>query len=427
MYLPSLESIALSPVTLTMPIFEYKARDKMGELVAGSMNAPDAEAVGSELGRMGHFPVTIRSAEEDAGGAESEKVDPLERFQKVSKKELVLFTRQMSTLFNAGIPILGILVALQEQVGTPKFKKIVKQLQVDIEGGLSLSEAMEKHPSVFDELYVSMIAAGEAGGVMDGLLKRLANLMEREVENDAKVKAALSYPKMVISAMIIAITILMWKVVPIFVKMFAKAKIELPLATKILIASNKAFFDYWYLLLGGTILAIFAFKKYTSTEKGRYQWDMFMLKVPIMGPIILRSSMAKFARVFSTLQAGGVSIIEILSVSSRVIDNVVLSSIIRGLRDSVQEGTGLAAPLKQSGLIPPLVIQMIAAGEESGALDEMLEKVADYYDDEVDHAVKNLSSMIEPILLLFMAGLVLFLALAIFMPMWDMSKMAGKH
>ena len=397
----------------------------MGELVAGSMSAPDARAVGNELDRMGHFPITIKSTEEVA--EKGEKEDPLERFQKISNKELVLFTRQMSTLFNAGIPILGILMALQEQIRTPKFRKVVKQLQLDIQGGLSLSEAMNKHPTTFNELYVSMIAAGEAGGVMEGLLKRLASLMERDMENTAKVKAAMRYPKMVISAMIIAVSILMWKVVPIFVNMFEKAKIELPLATQILIASNKAFFDYWYFLLGGTILAVYVFKKYTSTEKGRYQWDMFMLKVPIMGPIVLRSSMAKFARVFSTLQAGGVSILEILSVSSRVVDNVVISSIIRGLRDSVQEGTGIAAPLKQSGLIPPLVIQMIAAGEESGALDEMLEKVADYYDEEVDHAVKNLSSMIEPILLLFMAALVLFLALAIFMPMWDMSKMAGKH
>ena len=405
-----------------MPLFEYKARDKMGELVAGSMNAPDAEAVGSELGRLGHFPVTIKSAEEGDEG--NEKVDPLERFQKVSNKELVLFTRQMSTLFNAGIPVLGILVALQEQVSSNKFKKIVVKLQDDIKDGLSLSEAMQKHPAVFDELYVSMIAAGEAGGVMDDLLKRLATLMEREMENDAKVKGAMRYPKIVVSAMVIAVVVLMWKVVPIFVSMFEKAKIELPLATQILIASNKAFFDYWYMLFGGAALLMFIFKKYTATELGRYQWDMFMIKVPIMGPIVLRSSMAKFARVFGTLQAGGVSILEILNVTARVVDNVVISSIIRGLRDSVQEGTGLAAPLKQSGLIPPLVIQMIAAGEESGALDEMLEKVADYYDEEVDHAVKNLSTMIEPILLLFMAGLVLFLALAIFMPMWDMSKMA---
>ncbi|MZH02796.1 MAG: type II secretion system F family protein, partial [Nitrospinae bacterium] len=337
-----------------MPLFEYKARDRMGELVAGSMNAPDAESVGNELGRLGHFPIKIKSteAEEEKG----EKSDPLERFQKVPKKDLVLFTRQMSTLFNAGIPVLGILVALQEQAGSPKFKKIIQQMQDDIQGGLSLSEAMEKHPTVFDELYVSMIEAGEAGGVMDDLLKRLATLMERQMENDAKVKAAMRYPKMVVSAMVVAVSILMWKVVPIFVDMFEKAKIELPVATKILIASNKAFFDYWYLMFGGAILLFFIFKKYTSTEKGRYQWDMFLIKVPIMGPITLRASMAKFARVFGTLQAGGVSILDILTVSAKVVDNVVISSIILGLRDSVQEGTGLAAPLKQSGLIPPLVI-----------------------------------------------------------------------
>ncbi len=221
----------------------------MGELVAGSMDATNAEAVGNELGRLGHFPVTIKSAEVEK--EKGEKIDPLERFQKVKMKELVLFTRQMSTLFNAGIPVLGILVALEDQVETPKFRRVVKQVRADIEGGLSMSEAMEKHPDVFDELYSSMIEAGEAGGVMDELLKRLATLMERQVETDAKVKGALSYPKMVISAMLIAITVLMWKVVPIFVNMFEKAKIELPLATKILIVGNKAFFDYWYLLLGG--------------------------------------------------------------------------------------------------------------------------------------------------------------------------------
>ena len=289
---------------MTMPLFEYKARDRMGELVTGSMDARDAEVVGNELDRLGHFPITIKSAEQEAGNKKGDKADPLERFQKVKMKELVLFTRQMATLFNAGIPVLGILVALEDQVETPKFKRVVKQVRMDIEGGLSMSEAMQKHPDVFNELYSSMIEAGEAGGVMDELLQRLATLMERQVETDAKVKGAMSYPKMVVSAMSIAVVILMWKVVPIFVKMFEKAKIDLPLATKILIASNKAFFDYWYLLLGGIVLIVFAFKKYTSTERGRYQWDMFMLKVPIMGPILLRSSMAKFARVFSTLQAG---------------------------------------------------------------------------------------------------------------------------
>jgi len=411
-----------------MPIFEYKARDRMGEMVAGNMDAVDADAVGQELGRMGHFPIKIKSTEEEAAkaGKKGEKVDPLDRFQKIKPQELVLFTRQMSTLFNAGIPILGILVAMEEQVDSPKFRRTVKKIRLDIEGGNSMSEAMEKHPTVFSELYTSMIAAGEAGGVMDELLARLADLLEKQSETDAKVKGAMKYPKMVVSAMILAVCALMTWVVPVFVNMFSKAKIELPLATKILIGANKIFFDYWYLLLGGLIFSIIAFKKYTATEKGRYQWDLFMLKVPIMGPIVLRSSMAKFARVFSTLQAGGVSILEILNVTAKVVDNSVISAIVRGLKDSVQEGTGLAAPLKKSGFVPPLVIQMVAAGEDSGSLDEMLKKVADYYDDEVDNAVKNLSSMIEPILLLFMAGMVLFLALAIFVPMWDMSKMAGK-
>jgi len=259
---------------------------------------------------------------------------------------------------------------------------------------------------------------------MDELLRRLADLLEKDAENAAKVKSAMRYPKMVVGAMALAVAILMWKVVPVFVKMFQKANLELPLATKILIGANNMFFNYWHVTLVSCIILFILFKQWKKTEKGHYQWDMFLLKFPLLGSIFLRSSMAKFARVFGTLQTGGVPILQILAVSSRVMDNVVLSKVVLDLRVSVQEGLGMAAPLKRSGLVPPLVIQMIAAGEESGALDEMLIKVADYYDGEVDHAVKNLSSMIEPILLVFMGGMVLFLALAIFVPMWDMSKMA---
>jgi type II secretory pathway component PulF len=227
----------------------------MGALVAGNMDAPDADTVGQELGRMGHFPIDIKSTEVAEVNTE-EKIDPLERFQKIKPQELVLFTRQMSTLFNAGIPILGILVAMEEQVDSPKFRRTVKQIRLDIEGGNSMSEAMAKHPTIFSELYVSMIEAGESGGVMDELLARLADLLEKQADTDAKVKGAMKYPKMVLSAMALAVTILMWKVVPVFVNMFSKAKIELPIATKILIGANKAFFDYWYLMIGGVILEL---------------------------------------------------------------------------------------------------------------------------------------------------------------------------
>lgn len=227
----------------------------MGKLVAGNMDALDADAVGQELGRMGHFPIKIKSTETAEENSE-EKIDPLERFQKIKPQELVLFTRQMATLFNAGIPILGILVAMEEQVDSPKFRCTVKQIRLDIEGGNSMSEAMAKHPTVFSELYVSMIEAGESSGVMDELLARLAELLEKQADTDAKVKGAMKYPKMVVSAMALAVCILMWKVVSVFVNMFEKAKIELPMATKILIGASNAFSSYWYLMIGGVVLTI---------------------------------------------------------------------------------------------------------------------------------------------------------------------------
>lgn len=403
-----------------MTIYQYKARNRAGALVVGNMDAPNADVVGQELGKMGHFPIAIKPAE----AAASEKKDPFERFRKVTDQELVLFTRQMATLFNAGIPLLALLSALGENMENPKFKGVIARVRLDIEGGLTLSGSMAKHPDVFNGLYVSMIEAGEAGGVMDNILRRLADLLEKQAENDAKIKGAMRYPKIVVSVVLLAVTILLWKVVPVFVSMFQKAKIELPLATRILIGANDIFSQYWYYMALGIGLVIFAFKKYIATEGGRVRWDQFKLRVPLFGPIALRSSMAKFARVFGTLQTGGVPILDTLDITARVVENVIIAKIVRDLRTAVQDGQGLAAPLKLSGIVPPMVIQMISAGEESGALDEMLIKVSDYYDEEVDRAIKTLSAMIEPILLVFMAALVLFLALAIFLPMWDMSKMA---
>ncbi|MBI5426881.1 MAG: type II secretion system F family protein [Nitrospinae bacterium] len=404
-----------------MAIYQYKARNRMGALVEGNMDAPSADVVGQELGRMGHFPVSIKSL---SAASDKEEKDVLDRFRKVKPQEIVLFTRQMATLFNAGIPLLAILSALGENMQNPKFKDIIRHVRLDIEGGLTLSGAMGKYPDVFSSLYTSMIEAGEAGGVMDQILRRLADLLEKDAENEAKIKGAMRYPKIVVTAMTLAVTILMWKVVPVFVGIFEKAKITLPTPTKLLIGAHHIFTDYWYYMALAIGAAIFAFKKYTATERGRRRWDRFKLKAPLFGPIVLRSSMAKFARIFGTLQMGGVPILETLDITSRVVENVIIAQIIRDLRAAVQDGLGLAAPLKLSGMVPPMVIQMIAAGEESGALDEMLLKVADFYDEEVDRAIKSLSAMIEPILLVFMAALVLFLALSIFLPMWDMSKMA---
>jgi type II secretory pathway component PulF len=331
----------------------------------------------------------------------------------------------MATLFRAGVPLLSVIGSIKDQIENVKFKQVLEKMITDIQDGLSISDAMERHPTVFSELYVSMIRAGEAGGIMDEILARLADLLEKQEQNEAKVRAALRYPKVVIGLMVAAVFFLMWKVVPVFVQMFQTVKLELPLATRILIAANTIFLEYWYLPLVALLGFAGLFKKYTSTTAGRFQWDRLKLKLPLIGPIILRSSMTKFARVFGNLQRAGVPILDALQVSTRVVDNVVIADVITRLGDGVQEGLGLAPTLKQSGWVPAMVVQMVAVGEESGSLEEMLIKVADYYDQEVDRAVATLTAMIEPILIVFIGTLVLFLALAIYLPMWDLSQMAN--
>lgn len=405
-----------------MPQFEYKARNRMGTLISGTMSAATPQDVGLELSRMGHFPVAIESARPQRTPVL--EMDLFARFQKVKTQELVLFTRQMSTLFNAGIPILSILQALEDQVENLRFKAVVHRIQEDVADGLALSDAMARHPEVFPDLYINMIEAGETGGIMEDVLARLADLLEKQQENDAKVRAAFRYPKIVLGVMLLAIAFLMWKVVPVFINLFQTIKVELPLPTQILVLVHGMFVKYWlslFLLIGG---GIFIFRRYTATQLGRRQWDYFKLRMPLLGPINLRSSMAKFARIFGNLQRSGVPILEALHVSARVVDNTVLSNVLMNLIVSVEEGKGLAKPLRDSGWVPVLVVQMVAAGETSGSLDQMLLKVADYYDQEGERSIKALSTWLEPILIVVMGVLVLFLALSIFLPMWDMSKMA---
>ncbi len=396
----------------------------MGSLITGEMEALNREMVGQELGRQGQFAVSIQevSTRQKAGGS-GFNINLDEYFSSIKIEDMVLFSRQMSTLFRAGIPLLGILSALTEQIENIKFKRVLEEMHKGIQDGLSLSEAMSRHPQVFSELYISMISAGEEGGIMDDILQRIADLLEKQAQNEAKVRAAMRYPKIVVLAMSVALIILMTYVVPVFVRMFEKVNLELPLATRMLISFNNFFQNYWFLGLAGLIFAFFLLKNFLATAKGRYQWDRIKLKLPLIGPIALRASMAKFARIFGNLQRAGVPILDALMVSSRVVDNAVIAKVIADLRGSVQEGLGLAAPLKSSGWVPAMVVQMVAAGEDSGMLDEMLVKVADYYDEEVDRAVTSLSSSIEPILIVCMGCMVLFVALAIFMPMWDMSQM----
>ena len=404
-----------------MPIFNYRARDGAGLAVAGTLEATGLDIARVRLGEMGYIPVSLKEGKAGKSGFSINFLKP-----KVKDKDIIVFNRQLATLFSAGIPLLSGIQGLTEQMQNKTFKEILLKVAADIQTGSSFSDALAKHPKVFSELYINMVRAGEASGTLDDILGRLASLAEHAAEIKAKIKAATRYPKIVISAMLIAILILMKFVVPQFMTIFEQVDLELPLATRMLIKANHLFTNYWYILFGGAGVLFFAFKAYTKTHKGRRQLDLLKLKVPIFGPIFLKIAMSVFSRTMSTLNRSGLSIVENLKICSEVVENIPISEVINDIEQGVKRGESVTATMKKSNFFTPMVVQMMSAGEESGELDNMLVKVSEYYDMEVDYSIKNIASLIEPILLAFLGAVVLFLMLAIFMPMWDLTKLAER-
>lgn len=403
-----------------MSTFSYKARDRVGKAVTGTLDAPDTNVARVRLGEMGYIPITLKE-----GKANKEKGTAISFLKpKVRPKDIIVFTRQLATLFAAGIPLLRSIQALAEQMENKTFKEVLQKVTAEIQAGTAFSDTLAKHPKVFSKIYVSMIRAGEASGTLEDILKRLALLAEHDAATKAKIKAATRYPKIVIGVMLAAIVILMKFVVPNFMQIFEMVELELPLATRMLIKANYLFTNYWYILFGGAGILFFAFSKFTKTKRGRRQMDALILKIPIFGPIFLKIAMSVFTRTMSTLNRSGISIIKNLEICAEVVDNVIIAEVIDHLKENVKQGKSIAGTMKESPIFTPMVIQMMAAGEESGELDNMLVKVSEYYDSEVDYAIGNISSLIEPILLAFLGGMVLFLMLAIFLPMWDMTKLA---
>ena len=414
-----------------MPTFEYRARDRVGDAITGVLEAPGVDIARTRLGEMGYIPVTLKEGK-GKGKAKGKAKGESEGFSlnvtlvkpKVRLKDLIVFNRQLATLFAAGIPLLRAIQALSEQMENVTFKEVLGAVSEDIQEGTAFSEALAKHPKVFSGLFVAMIKAGEASGTMDTILMRLADLAEHDAATKAKIKAATRYPKIVISVMVIAIAILMKFVVPNFVQIFEHVQLELPLATRILIVASNIFTNYWYILFFAAGGLYFAYRQYCKTKTGRRQVDSLALKLPIFGPIFLKIAMSIFTRTMSTLNRSGLSIIKNLEICAEVVENVVIAQLINDLKESVKQGESISVTMKKSKYFTPMVIQMMSAGEESGELDSMLVKVSEYYDMEVDCAISNISSLIEPILLAFLGAVVLFLMLAIFMPMWDMTKLA---
>jgi len=402
-----------------MPTFRYKARDKYGALFMGTFETSGKEAVAGHLDSLGYVPVFIE--EERPSVSLTELLPQLEA---ISSDDLIIFSRQLATLIGAGIPFMASFDALEEQTENTKLKKVISQVRQDVEGGSNFADALAKHPKVFSNLYVSLVKAGETGGVLDEMLNRLALLAEHDAETRARIKAATRYPKIVVAALIFAFGILITFVIPRFADLFSKMKVALPLPTRILMGTHYVVQHYGLLILVIFVAAVIGFRKYINTASGRLWWDGLKLKVPIFGPIFMKVALSRFARVFGTLHRAGVPILQTLEIVSETVGNVVIARIVDNVRDSARQGRGIVQPMRVSKVFPPIVLQMVAVGEESGKTEEMMMKVSEYYDRDVDYAIKNLSTSLEPLLLIIISGGVLLLALGVLLPWWNLINVA---
>jgi type II secretory pathway component PulF len=402
--------------------YRYKARDKDGALHTGAMEARGKETVADQLSGQGFLPVLIEEQEQSLLSG----IDLNALFNKVTSQDLIVFSRQLATLVNAGIPFLSSLGTIEKQSENPRLKAAIADIRRSVEGGASFSDALARHPGIFSKMYVSMIRAGETAGILDDILVRLAMLAEHDANTRSRVKTATRYPMIVVIAVGAAFAFLVSFVIPKFAAIFGRFKTELPMPTRVLIGINYAIQHYWYLIILGILLAVWLVTWYVNTSMGRWQWDRVKLRLPVFGMLFQKVALSRFARVFAAMQKSGISMMLTLDIAGETVGNVVIARAVQTMSDSLRDGKGLTAPMESSGLFPPLVVQMVAVGEETGKLDTMLSKVSDYYDTDVEYTLRNLSTLIEPVLLLFVGGMVLFLALGIFLPMWDLMSLFKK-
>lgn len=395
--------------------FAYKAKDSSGKMTEGSVEAADQKSAMARLREQKLAVVEIKQ-----GAAKKPFFKP-----KVHNKDVVIFSRQLSTLVSAGVPIVQGLSILEAQAENPAFRTVVGQLRTDIEAGLSIADAMKKHPSAFSELYVAMIKAGEVGGILDTILERLSGFLESAEALKAKVKSALMYPIVVFSAAGLITIFLIVFVIPIFKDIFASFGGELPFLTRVIIAISDFLRHYILMIIPPVGAVVWALKKWAKTEKGQMKLDDIALKLPVFGILLKKVAIAKFTRTLGTLMKSGVPILQGLETVAKTAGNKVIEQAIMNSRDSIKEGGRIADPLKKANIFPPMVIQMISVGEETGGLDNMLTKIADFYDQEVDTAVKGLTSMLEPLIMIFLGLVIGTIVIAMFMPMFSLGEMVG--
>ncbi len=405
-----------------MPAFIYKGRFSDGKSANGTIDAINTDVVASQLLSDGITPISIEEAQQQRDILKEIQQKYLER--KPSYDDLILFSRQMYTLMHAGVPIIRAIVGLSQNTRNPLFSRVLRDIGIDLESGHELTAAMSKHNKVFSNLFVSMIKVGETTGNLDEAFLTLSGYLGREKEIKDRIKAALRYPVTVLAFIFAAVVILNIYVIPQFQNLFRNFKAELPLATRILIATSDFFVNYWPHMLFVLVVSIVGIIRYVHTKQGKFQWDRFKLKIPLTGSIILRATLARFSRAFSMSTKAGVPLIQALNVVSMAVDNVFVGSKVMDIKTGIERGDTLTRTASGTNLFTPLVIQMLSVGEETGAVDELLEEVADFYEREVDYDLKKLSSAIEPIMIVVIGVMVLILAMGIFLPMWELAAVA---
>jgi len=406
-----------------MPLFQYKIRDVDGNLLEGQAEAFSAEALASQFQVSHATPISITETAE-SHDLEIGKYLKSWRKTKVGLDDLILFCRQMYTLISSGVPLIRAIRGLAETSRNPTLGDALEQVVTDLESGMELSGAFSRHSRVFPPLLCRMVQVGEVTGKLDEVFLQLSVYFEREKDTISRVKSALRYPTFVLIAIIFAVIFISLFVIPAFEKVFASAGAELPLATRILLGLSGFMQGYWHVLLGVFILLVLLVKKGLKTTKGRYLWDRYKLKIPLVGDIILRSTLGRFARGFNMSYTAGIPLSQALGFTARAVSNSYVGEKIELIRNGIERGDTLTRSATQTGIFTPLVLQMLAVGEESGSVDTMLEDVADFYEREVDYDLKNLSSAIEPIMIVIIGGMVLVLALGVFLPMWNLASLS---
>ncbi len=403
-----------------MPLFTYKGRNTRGNLIQGEIDAGTIDTVASQLFNIGITPIDIK--EQKASSDSDISLSNYLNRRAPSLDDLILFSRQMYTLMKAGVPMIKSIKGLIQSSRNFKIIEALKDIMDNLESGRDLSSSLARHPAIFSPLYISMVRVGEETGRLEESFFRISEYLAREKDTRERIKAALRYPSFVVIAIAIAIAIINIYVIPAFAGLFAKAGVNLPWQTRLLMTTSEFFVQWWPMLLAAIIGLIIAARFYVKTENGRYKWDYSKLKIPIVGGIIYRATLARFARSFAMGLKSGVPLIQAMTVVSRSVDNEYISDKILGMRNGIERGESLTRTASLTKMFPPLVLQMLSVGEETGQVDDLMNEVAEYYDREVDYDIKNLSSSIEPILIVAIGIMVLILALGVFLPMWDIAS-----